>query len=170
MSTNCTAWLRSITVCDVISEIRQEPDVHQHRPDRGMRDRVQPLEPSAYGLSRAAPIGPFSTKLWVIQPERAKEGSRSVDPHQESAEPGQSAGLRCTFPVDAADDRRHELHRCRERNEPDRHQRVGLADKADIGIAEQHHEIIVARRIISRMLARSRRSTDASGRHAEAAA
>ena len=33
---------------------------------------------SAYGLSRATPIGPLSTKLWVIQPERAREGSRRV--------------------------------------------------------------------------------------------
>ena len=121
----------------------KEPDVHEHGPDRGMRDRVEPLKSEQrvrleQGNSQRAVLDEA-----LGDPTRAREGRQQerVDPHQESAgKPGEGAGLGGALPVDAADDRRHELHRRRERNEPDRHQRIGLADQANIGITEQHHE------------------------------
>ena len=80
MSTNCTAWLRSMMDCDVISETAtKSPTFTSIVQIVACAIGSSPSRPnSAYGLSRAMPSGPFSTKLWVIQPERAKDGSSSV--------------------------------------------------------------------------------------------
>ncbi len=58
----------------------EQPDVDQHGPDRGMRDRIQPLEPEQrVGLEQGETrTGRSRRSSELIQPERANDGSSSV--------------------------------------------------------------------------------------------
>ena len=80
MSTNCTAWLRSMIDCDVSSETpTKSPTLTSMVQIVACVIGSSPASPnSAYGLSAASPNGPASMKLSAIQPERANDGSSSV--------------------------------------------------------------------------------------------
>ena len=85
------------------------------------------------------PHGPSSTNPGGSQPDLANDGASSV--YAQTANParetGDRAGPRRLLPVQPAEHRRRELRDRRERDQPDRHQRIRLAGEPEVGVAEQ---------------------------------
>ena len=94
---------------------------------------------AASGLSSAMPNGPVRGSRWAASPTWRRTAAAACRARRRSrrASPASAPARVRALPVDAADDRRRELRHRGEGDQPDGHQRVGLAGEAEVEVAEQ---------------------------------